>query len=76
MIEDAVHRSPNFDEETIAQNVIDATADWFEEVLGQIGITPSCIPTLLRWQAHQHEYLRDSYEEVWNEESQNWEPSD
>ena len=56
MVEDAINRSPD-DEEIMARFVIDATADWFEEVLDQIGITPSSIPTLLRWQAHQHEYV-------------------
>lgn len=45
--------------EELAQATIDATADWFEEVLDNIGIQPSAIPTLLRWQAHQHEYLDD-----------------
>lgn len=43
--------------EELAQAVIDATADWFEDVLENIGMTPRVIPTLLRWQAHQHEYL-------------------
>jgi hypothetical protein len=59
MIEDSIKQSPD-DVELMAQNVIDVTADWFEEVLEQIGIQPSCIPTLLRWQAHQHEYLDDN----------------
>ncbi len=45
--------------EELAQAVIDTTADWFEDVLTNIGITPSVIPTLLHWQAHQHEYLSD-----------------
>jgi len=43
--------------EKLAQAVIDATADWFDDVLPNIGIVPSAIPTLLKWQAHQHEYL-------------------
>jgi len=43
--------------EELAQAVIDTTADWFEKVLDNIGIQPSSIPALLRWQAHQHEYL-------------------
>ena len=43
--------------EELAQAVIDATADWFEDVAQSIGIIPSAIPTLLRWQAHQHEHL-------------------
>ena len=56
MIENALQTAPPNEE---AQAVIDATADWFEEVLQSMGITPSCIPTLLRWQAHQHEYLNN-----------------
>ena len=40
-----------------AQAVIDATADWFEDSLSRIGMSPVMIPDLLRWQAHQHEYL-------------------
>ena len=56
MIESALETAPP-NEEAEAQAVIDATADWFEEVLEQIGIQPSSIPTLLRWQAHQHEYM-------------------
>jgi len=43
--------------EELAQAVIDTTADWFEDVAQSIGITPSAVPTLLRWQAHQHEHL-------------------
>jgi len=43
--------------EQLAQAVIDATADWFEDVGQSIGITPSTIPTILRWQAHKHEHL-------------------
>ena len=45
--------------EELAQAVIDATADWFEDTLENIGMTPKVIPTLLRWQAHQHEYLAE-----------------
>ena len=56
MVEDAINRAPD-DEEIMAQFVVDATADWFEIVLEDMGIQPSSIPTLLRWQAHQHEYM-------------------
>ena len=56
MVEDAINRAPD-DEEIMAQFVVDATADWFEIVLEHMGIQPSSIPTLLRWQAHQHEYI-------------------
>lgn len=55
MVESALETAPP-NEEAEAQAVIDAMADWFEEVLEQIGIQPASIPTLLRWQAHQHEY--------------------
>ena len=58
MVEDVLKTAPQ-NEESEAQAVIDATADWFEDVLEHMGITPSCIPTLLRYQAHQHEYLND-----------------
>ena len=62
MVESALETAPP-NEEAEAQAVIDATADWFEWLLQDIGIQPSSIPTLLRWQAHQHEYLRDSYDD-------------
>ena len=48
---------PNTEAEATA--ALDAVADWFEEVLCVMGVTPSAIPTLLRWQAHQHEYLSE-----------------
>jgi hypothetical protein len=53
------HCERDSDLEELAQATIDATADWLEDVLDNIGIQPSAIPTLLRWQAHQHEYLDD-----------------
>lgn len=43
--------------EELAQEVIDTVAEWFEDVLENVGMTPKVIPTLLSWQAHQHEYL-------------------
>ena len=46
-------------DEELAQEVIDTVADWFEDVLENVGMQPTVIPTLLRWQAHQHEYLND-----------------
>jgi alcohol dehydrogenase YqhD (iron-dependent ADH family) len=56
MVTEALQTAPPNDEAE-AQAAIDAVADWFEEVLETIGITPSAIPSLLQWQAHQHEYL-------------------
>jgi len=63
MVEEAIEKSSD-NSQVIAENVIDATADWFEIVLEQIGIQPSSIPTLLRWQAHQHEYLNDELKDI------------
>jgi len=37
--------------------VIDATAEWFEVLLENMGVQPSSIPTLLRWQYQQGELL-------------------
>jgi len=54
MIGEALDRAPD---STDVTDVIDATATWFEFVLREIGITPSCIPTLLRWQYLQSELL-------------------
>jgi hypothetical protein len=54
------HRERDLGREELAQAVIDTTADWFEDVLENIGMAPRVIPTLLRWQAHQHEHLSDS----------------
>jgi len=50
-------KAQDFTDAEIAQAVIDTTADWFEDVFNQIGMSPVVIPDLLRWQAHQHEYL-------------------
>lgn len=51
------HTERDSGREELAQAVIDTTAGWFEDVMENMGITPSTIPTLLRWQAHQHEHL-------------------
>jgi hypothetical protein len=45
--------------EELAQEVIDTVANWFEDVLKNVGMQPTVIPTLLRWQAHQHKYLEE-----------------
>ena len=50
-------KGQDFTDAEIAQAVIDSTADWFEDTLSRIGMSPAMIPDLLRWQAHQHEYL-------------------
>ena len=46
MVESALETAPP-NEEAEARAVIDATADWFEEVLQSMGIQPSSIPTEL-----------------------------
>lgn len=43
-------------DEDRAKEAIDASADWFEDVLSIIGLEPASIPTLLRWQAHGDEH--------------------
>ena len=43
---------PNTEAE--AQAAICAVADWFDELLETMGVMPSAIPALLRWQANQH----------------------
>lgn len=52
-------KEPEANSIDIAQEAIETTAQWFDEVLDTIGIMPSCIPNLLRWQAHSHEYEFD-----------------
>ena len=61
MVTDALEIAPP-DSEGQAQAAIDTVAVWFEEVLETMGITPSAIPSLLQWQAHQHEYLGEDSE--------------
>jgi len=51
-------KAQGFTDAKTAQDVIDLTADWFEDSLSRIGMSPAMIPDLLRWQAHQHEYLQ------------------
>ena len=50
-------KAQGFTDAEVAQAVIDSTADWFEDTLSRIGMSPVMIPDLLRWQAHQHEHL-------------------
>ena len=52
---------PNTEAE--AKAAIDAVADWFDELLETMGVMPSAIPALLRWQANQHEYLGEDTED-------------
>ena len=61
MVTEALDTAPP-NSEAEAQAAIDTVADWFEEVLSVMGVTPSAIPSLLQWQAHQHEYLGEDSE--------------
>ena len=50
-------KAQGFTDADTAQAIIDTAADWFEDTLSRIGMSPAMIPDLLRWQAHQHEHL-------------------
>ena len=45
-----------------AKAAIHAVADWFDELLETMGVMPSSIPALLRWQANQHEHMGEDLE--------------
>lgn len=47
MIGEALDYAPDSPKVTA---VIDATAEWFEFLLSEMGVMPSAIPALLRWQ--------------------------
>ena len=50
-------KAQDYTDTEAAQAMIDTAADWFEDTLSRIGMSPAMIPDLLRWQAHQHEHL-------------------
>jgi hypothetical protein len=54
MIGEALDRHPDSSDVT---KVIEVTAEWFEILLENMGVQPSSIPTLLRWQYQQGELL-------------------
>lgn len=56
MVTESLDTAPP-DSEAEAQAAIYAVAEWFDELLETMGVLPSSIPTLLRWQANQHEVL-------------------
>lgn len=62
MVEKELEQAPT-DSESQARAAIYAVADWFDELLLTMGVTPSSIPCLLRWQANQHEYLGEDTED-------------
>lgn len=53
LLAEALDRDP---EDQIVTDAIEATALWFECVLDEMGIMPSAIPSLLRWQYYHTEY--------------------
>ena len=56
MMGDALDRQPD---STDVTNAIEVTAAWFEILLKEMGVQPSSIPTLLRWQYLQCQYVDD-----------------
>ena len=56
MLGEALDRHPESSDVTA---VIDVMADWFELVGETVGIQPSAIPCLLRWQHLQGELMGD-----------------
>ena len=61
MLGEALDRHPESSDVTA---VIDVMADWFTLVGETIGIQPSAIPALLRWQYLQGELMEDGNEPV------------
>jgi hypothetical protein len=57
MLGEALDREPNSSDVT---GVIDAMAEWFDLVLEDMGIEPSSIPALLRWQYLHSEYAHSN----------------
>lgn len=53
MLAEALESNPD---DQIITDAIEATAMWFECVLDEMGIMPSAIPALLRWQYYHTEY--------------------
>jgi hypothetical protein len=61
MLGEALDRHPESSDVTA---VIDVMADWFELVGETIGIQPSAIPALLRWQYLQEELTGENNESL------------
>ena len=53
MIGETICQKPN---SGYVAEVIETMAEWFDLVLGDMGIEPSSIPALLRWQYHETEW--------------------
>jgi hypothetical protein len=59
MVGEALDYAPDSPKVTAA---VEAMADWFDILLENMGIQPSAIPALLRWQVLQGELTEDSNE--------------
>ena len=59
MVGEALDYAPDSPKVTAA---VEAMADWFDILLENMGIQPSAIPALLRWQVLQGEFTEDSNE--------------
>ena len=53
MIGETICQEPN---SSYVAEVIETMAEWFDLVLEDMGIQPSSIPALLRWQYHETEW--------------------
>ena len=53
---ETLNKSPD---DQLVTDVIEATAVWFEYLLENMGIIPSAIPTLLRWQYFHTDYQKE-----------------
>lgn len=53
MIGETICREPN---SSYVAEVIETMAEWFDLVLEDMGIEPSSIPALLRWQYHETDW--------------------
>jgi hypothetical protein len=53
MIGETICREPS---SSYVAEVIETMAKWFDFVLEDIGVEPSAIPALLRWQYHETEW--------------------
>jgi hypothetical protein len=56
MLAEKLNKDPG---DQLVTDVIEATAIWFEYVLEDMGIMPSAISSLLRWQHFHSEYQEE-----------------
>lgn len=57
MLAEALNKEPDSPDVT---NVIEATALWLEFLLDEMGIVPTALPSLLRWQYYHTEWFEST----------------